>query len=93
MLTLILFVSMSSAQAPTDVPDRQAANPPRSEQRLICRSFPRVGSRIAQQRICKTAQEWTIYENDLEQSRRDIADRGARGCDVSERTGTAVGQC
>ena len=91
MLAMILFMSLS--QAATEAP-APAVSPPESErQRRICRSRPILGSRIAQQRVCKTADEWAIYDNDLEQSRRDIADRGARGCDVSQRTGTAVGQC
>ena len=51
-----------------------------SGQRLICRSRPVLGSRITRQRICKTADDWRIYENDLEASRRDINDRGMRGC-------------
>ena len=54
-----------------------------TRQRLICRSRPLLGSRVVAQRVCKTAEDWAIYENDLEQSRRDIADRGARGCDQS----------
>ena len=90
MLATFLLISMSSFQAPATT----AAEPPRPDrQALSCRSRTRVGSRIAVQRICKTEDEWRIYDADLEQSRRDIADRGTRGCDVSERTGTAVGQC
>ena len=53
-----------------------------SRERLTCRSRPTLGSRITRQRVCKTEEEWRIYENDMEQSRRDIADRGARGCDL-----------
>ena len=59
-----------------------AAAPSPSRQRLICSSRPVLGSRVVTQRTCKTAEEWAIYDNDLEQSRRDIADRGARGCDM-----------
>ena len=83
MLTLILFVSLSGAQAAAEAPAPEASTPAPSRQRLICRSRPMLGSRIASQRVCKTAEEWAIYENDMEQSRRDIADRGARGCDMA----------
>ena len=81
MLALMLFVSLSGGQAATAEPAREAAAPAPSRQRLICRSRPMLRSRITQQRVCKTAEEWAIYETDMEQSRRDIADRGARGCD------------
>ena len=93
MLAVILFVSLSGSHAAIEAPTSAASPPEPGRQRQICRSRPILGSRIAQQRVCKTAEEWAIYDNDLEQSRRDIADRGARGCDVSQRTGTAVGQC
>ena len=62
-----------------------------SRQRLICRSRPVLGSRVVGQRTCRTAEEWAIYENDLEQSRRDIADRGARGCNPSAPNCIATG--
>ena len=83
MLALMLFVSLSGGQAAEAEPAREASAPAPSRQRLICRSRPRLGSRLVSQRTCKTAEEWAIYENDMEQSRRDIADRGARGCDPS----------
>ena len=74
--------SQAEEIAPARAP--QAASPPAatSPQRLICRSRPLLGSRVVAQRICKTAEDWALYENDLEASRRDIADRGARGCDM-----------
>ncbi len=91
MLAAILLFSLNGVQMPTVA--AQTASPPDDRDRVTCRSRHRLGSRIAVQRVCMTADEWRIYENDKEQSRRDIADRGARGCDVSQRTGTAVGQC
>ena len=71
--------------APAETPPAAASATPASpsRQRLICRSRPLLGSRVVAQRVCKTAEDWAVYENDLEQSRRDIADRGARGCDES----------
>ena len=93
MLALLLLISLGTAQSVSAVsPDAEeartaaaseaplAATPAPSRQRLRCRTRPILGSRIASQRVCKTEEEWAIYENDLEQSRRDINDRGARGC-------------
>ena len=95
MLSFILFLSLGGVQATADTATTDAAatetaaaadtapteaTPEPSRHRLICRSRPMVGSRIARQRVCKTQEEWRIYENDLEASRRDINDRGMRGC-------------
>ena len=79
MLTLALALSLAGDVVA--VSQKQATPPAESpsRQRLICRSRPVLGSRIAQQRICRTAEDWRVYENDLEQSRRDINDRGMRG--------------
>lgn len=79
MLAMILLLAMSAPQAEAAAQTATAETEP-SRQRLTCRSRPVLGSRIARQRVCKTEEEWRIYENDLEQSRRDINDRGARGC-------------
>jgi hypothetical protein len=92
MLASILFLSLGSALALAETPPAttvaatettttEQSEP--SNQRITCRSRPRLGSRIARQRICKTQEEWRIYEDDLEASRRDINDRGARGCDLN----------
>ena len=99
MLSFILFLAIGGAQATTEAPaadtaatetaatteatPTEATPPEPSRQRLICRSRPVLGSRISRQRVCKTEEEWRIYENDLEQSRRDINDRGMRGCTVT----------
>ena len=89
MLALLLLISLGGAQSatnpsngaePSAVATAENATAP-SRQRLRCRTRPILGSRIATQRVCKTEEEWAIYDNDLEQSRRDIADRGARGCE------------
>ena len=79
MLGTILFISASSLMADFKLQSSDAPPSP-SRQRLICRSRPVLGSRINFQRVCRTAEEWRIYDTDMEQSRRDIADRGARGC-------------
>ena len=97
MLMFVISLGSAQAEEPSAVADpfdvtpqpaavEAAPSPPAeaapSRQRVICRSRPTLGSRIARQRVCKTEEEWRIYENDLEQSRRDIADMGARGCDL-----------
>ena len=69
------------AQAPAAAAPASAAAAEPSPHRLICRSRPALGSRLVSRRLCKTSEEWVTYENDLEMSRRDIADRGASGCD------------
>ena len=77
MLTPMIAL-LFAAGSPT--PALQANTEPDSE-RLICRSRPMLGSRIARQRICKTAQEWRIHDEDLRQARRDTGDqsRGPMG--------------
>lgn len=82
MLSLLLFISaiVGAADLSAVQGETTAAPPPPSSQRLICRSRPTLGSRITRTRVCKTAEEWRIYEADMEQHRRDTADRGARGC-------------
>src|SRR5687768_13244481 len=65
---------------PAETPLAEVASAEPSRERLICRSRPTLGSRITRTRVCKTADEWRIYEADMEQSRRDINDRGMRGC-------------
>jgi hypothetical protein len=82
MIEVMIAAMAMASQAPEATAGEPAAEP--SRQRLICRSRPVVGSRVVRQRTCKTAEEWRIYENDMEQSRRDIADRGARGCSSYE---------
>ena len=66
----------AAAEASVDA-SAEAASP--TGQRLICRSRPRLGTRLVQDRRCMTAEQWTAYETDLEQSRRDTARRGI-GC-------------
>ena len=80
MLALLLLMSAGATAADFSAGQTEAAPPTPSSQRLICRSRPTLGSRITRTRVCKTAEEWRIYDNDMEQNRRDIADRGARGC-------------
>ncbi len=80
MLVYAMIAALASAQPAA--PAAGSSNP--SDNEITCRSRPVLGSRISRQRICKTRAEWRAYDTDLEQSRRDIADRGARGCDLSQ---------
>jgi hypothetical protein len=74
-LVALLFVAAEPA-----TPALQVSAEPDNE-RLICRTRPMLGSRIARQRVCKTAQEWRVYDEDLRQARRDNGDqsRGPTG--------------
>jgi hypothetical protein len=82
MLAIILFVSLSAAGA-ADASTAKVEPAASSSKKLVCKSRPVLGSRISAMKICKTLEDWKIFENDLEASRRDINDRGARGCDMS----------
>ncbi len=79
MFAFILALSIGGQAAPA--PPEPAAARPSSDERILCRTRPRLGSRIIAQRSCRRVWEWRVYERDMEQSRRDIADRGAAGCD------------
>jgi len=88
MLAFSFLMALGALQAtppaanpapPAPVPATTAAP---SRQRLICRSRPVLGSRITARRDCRTLEMWRQYDNDMEQSRRDIMERGARGCEL-----------
>lgn len=78
MIGMLLIALALQASQPSTAAPATAEEP--SAKRLICKSRPVLGSRISTQKICKTVEDWKIYENDLEASRRDLNDRGARGC-------------
>ena len=44
--------------------------------KVTCKSSPKVGSRIAVNRMCKTAAEWRAFEQDRQQMGRDIRNAG-----------------
>ena len=82
MLLLVMIAAAGAAGGDFKVQGGRTVYTSGSSQRLICRSRPTLGSRITRTRSCMTREQWRIYDNDMEQSRRDIADRGARGCDL-----------
>lgn len=83
MLAFLFALSLTGQVAPAPEPAPEAAPPHPSDERIVCRTRPRLGSRIIAQRSCRRIWEWRVYERDMEQSRRDIGDRGAAGCDAN----------
>ena len=61
--------SAATAVEPSPVAGRPTRN------RLICRTNPVLGSRLATRRVCMTAEQWAHHENALEQMRRDNQNR------------------
>ena len=55
----------------------QLAGEIKDDNRVICEApRPRIGSRLAMTKICRTASEWKIYEADREQMHRDMLHKG-----------------
>ncbi len=44
--------------------------------KVTCKSSPKLGSRVSVNRMCKTAAEWRVYEQDRQQLGRDIRNAG-----------------
>ena len=75
MVTFLAALVLAAGPAPaTPAEPAQAAQP--SPDRIVCRSRPKLGSRIARERICKTEAEWEAYDQDLAQARRDAQSTG-----------------
>lgn len=63
--TLLIAVSPALAQAPQQQSQQASAAKPKPEgERLICQDIMETGSRVAQHRICKTAEQWRQGERD-----------------------------
>lgn len=71
--------AIEAAPSPVVAAPAQAATPPPSQKRLVCRSRPELGTRLRRLRVCMTAAEWNHHETNMEQQRRDINDWGAQG--------------
>lgn len=55
----------------------QLAGEIKDDDRIICEDpRPRIGSRLAMTKVCRTASEWKIYEADREQMHRDMLHKG-----------------
>lgn len=55
----------------------QLAGEINDDNRVICEDpRPRIGSRLAMTKVCRTASEWKIYEADREQMHRDMLHKG-----------------
>ena len=61
-----------------------------SDDALICRSRPALGSRTRYYRTCMTALQWEHHETNMEQQRRDINDMGAQGCDRNHNSSSCI---
>jgi hypothetical protein len=55
----------------------QLAGEIKDDDQIICEApRPRIGSRLAMTKVCRTASEWKIYEADREQMHRDMLHKG-----------------
>lgn len=61
----------------TDQPSPPARPAPVASEKKICRTFEVVGSRMARQRVCMTADEWRMEDatrnHDFEEAQRRAA--------------------
>lgn len=63
--TLLLFCSPAIAQIqPAAQQQPQAAKPKPDNKRLICEEEPEIGSRLATNRVCMTAEQWKQQAQD-----------------------------
>ncbi len=44
--------------------------------KVSCKAFPVVGSRVRVNRVCKTAAEWAVYDKDRQELGRDLRNAG-----------------
>jgi hypothetical protein len=71
MIVTMVALLMSAGQA--ESPDAGA-----TDNKVICRSQPQVGTRLRTKKLCKTKAEWRAMDADREQLRRDLGN-SARG--------------
>ena len=49
------------------------------DNRIICEApRPRLGTRLVQTKVCRTAAEWRIYQSDRDQMQRDLVMKGQK---------------
>lgn len=66
LLMLILAPAMASAAAPKEGSDRPEAAADKQD-RVICKSFPVIGSLVATTKECRTKRQWEGERNNLTQ--------------------------
>jgi hypothetical protein len=49
--------------------------------RKICKTYTVTGSRLAKKKVCRTAYEWKLYEEETKRSMRQATDRYAAAAD------------
>lgn len=77
MLMLVLAAATAAPGSPgesTRIDSTVGADP---DQMICRRPEPRLGSRVATRRICRTRAQWQAFEQDRQQLRRDLQNSGA----------------
>lgn len=63
MINIILVGALALTASPSSAsPDKDSARNSADPERLICRSEPVTGSRLATKRTCLTEAQWAAYE-------------------------------
>ena len=57
---LLALLTAQSAPSGTEV----LANAPKGGGERICRAYPTPGSRVARDKVCKTAEQWQAYDEE-----------------------------
>lgn len=70
-----VFNNQTVQQAAAATPAAASADGRPGRQRVVCRTFPVLGSRLSRNRLCLTQSQWAERENQLGQMRRDLQNR------------------
>ncbi len=77
-VVLMLLASPVQAQAKPEAPKKE---------KMICkRDHLSTGSRLGRSRTCKTAEQWAIYNRDIDPNNRLVDSLGMRGTGVGPRS-------
>jgi hypothetical protein len=57
----------------------QDAAPASSDDRVICKSFAEIGSRLKKKKSCRTAKEWADLRQQTRDKTEEIQRRGLKG--------------
>ena len=80
LLMLVLVPTMLAAAAPKAAPDRPEAAADKQD-RVVCKSFPVIGSLVATTRECRTKRQWEAERNNLTQRNPFGSCAGSGGAD------------